>query len=303
VGVLNCSHLTAHDGLRLRCGLWRPDGPPLRGAMVLLGGRGEFLEKYDETAAALNRRGYVVHGLDWRGQGLSGRLLPQRRKGHVADYGDYLADLALFIRRRVMATGGGPLRLLAHSMGAHIALRWMHDDPGPIAAAVMVSPMIALFDHPPQRWLARGLAEAALACGLGRCDLPGNGRREEAQALFAGNPLTSDRRRFQRQAGLLRQMPALAIHGPTFGWLAATLRSIARLQSPGFAEAIDRPVLIIGAGEDRVVSVAAQERFCRRLPRGEWVCISTAKHEILQESDPLQAVFWQHFDRFAGASA
>ena len=52
-----------------------PERP--RGTVVLLTGRGEFIEKYaTEVVGELLERGFAVVALDWRGQGLSDRPLP-----------------------------------------------------------------------------------------------------------------------------------------------------------------------------------------------------------------------------------
>ena len=125
------STLTARDGLSLRTAVWpaRPGGT--RGTVVLLQGRAECIEKYKETAGDLLDRGFAVYALDWRGQGGSGRVLGDSRKGHVADYDDYLSDFELFLERRVLPEAPRPILVLAHSMGGHIVLRHRaeHDAP------------------------------------------------------------------------------------------------------------------------------------------------------------------------------
>ena len=61
-------------GTKLRAALFRPDGPA-RGSVVLSGGRTEPIEKYFETIGDFTSRGFVVLAHDWRGQGLSARLI------------------------------------------------------------------------------------------------------------------------------------------------------------------------------------------------------------------------------------
>ena len=70
------------DGTSLRYGVLPTDGTP-RGAVLLLPGYSEFIEKYLETGSELQRAGYSVLLLDWRGQGLSDRKLSDHHKGHV----------------------------------------------------------------------------------------------------------------------------------------------------------------------------------------------------------------------------
>lgn len=91
--------------------------------MVVLQGRAEFIEKYGETVGDLRARGFAVHALDWRGQGRSGRVLRDPRKGHVVSYNDYLSDLHLFLKTVVLPDAPWPIVVLAHFMGGHIVLR------------------------------------------------------------------------------------------------------------------------------------------------------------------------------------
>jgi len=59
------------------------------------------------------------------------------------------------------------------------------------------------------------------------------------------------------------------------------------------------PVTVIAAGDDLLVDNAALERVAARLPRGRYLEIPGAYHEILQETDEVQSVFWREFDAVA----
>jgi lysophospholipase len=72
-------HIRAAEGVRLRTARWSPSSPI--GTVVLLGGRGEFIEKYFEVVSELLTRGFAVAAMDRRGQGGSDRPLPNGRKG------------------------------------------------------------------------------------------------------------------------------------------------------------------------------------------------------------------------------
>ncbi|MFO0436916.1 MAG: alpha/beta hydrolase, partial [Phenylobacterium sp.] len=78
-------------GARLRAALFRPEGRP-RGSVILSTGRTEAIEKYFEVVCDLQQRGFVVLVNEWRGQGLSHRDLPDRRKGHARGLEPFLAD-------------------------------------------------------------------------------------------------------------------------------------------------------------------------------------------------------------------
>lgn len=113
--------VTTSDGLRLRLGLWQPAGTA-RGTVLLFQGRTEYLEKYSPIAAWLAAQGLAVIAPDWRGQGLSDRLLADPRPGHIGDFADYRADVAAVVSAAESLALPRPWQLLAHSMGGCIGL-------------------------------------------------------------------------------------------------------------------------------------------------------------------------------------
>ena len=294
------STLTARDGLSLRTAVWpaRPGGT--RGTVVLLQGRAECIEKYKETAGDLLDRGFAVYAFDWRGQGGSGRVLGDSRKGHVADYDDYLSDFELFLERRVLPDAPRPILVLAHSMGGHIVLRHRAeyrtgDAPYFCRRDRLSAPMVDLMLSPFLRLFAGGPDQ--------QCHKP-----ETRQPLCAGpRPVPASLRRqpadprpraCERTAALFRDNPALAVGWPTMGWLAATRRSVAILRGRGYPERIATPVLMIRAEADKVVSNAAQTRLAARLPDCRFETIPASRHEPLMETDEVRAQVFALFDAF-----
>ena len=55
----------------------------------------------------------------------------------------------------------------------------------------------------------------------------------------------------------------------------------------------------MSAGEDRLIDITSHAPVVARLRNGEHVIMAGAKHEIMMETDPLRAQFWQAFDRLA----
>lgn len=294
-------YLQMPDGARLRLGVWHPEHQSPCGSVLLLSGRTEFLEKYDETARELNRRGCTVWGFDWRGQGLSGRPLADRRKGHIDTYETYLADLERVYAHLRPGAGTAPLTLLAHSMGAHLALRFLHDHPGAVSRAVLTAPLVGIHAL---RGIAPGvhlLCRLAVRLGKGTAYFPGGGAGAGRDLRFEGNRLTSDRSRFARTRTLLASNPDLALGGPTWGWLKATLDALGTLTRPGFAAGITAPVLMVLAGAERIVCNRAAASLAASLPNCRLMTVAGSRHEILVEADPLRRAFWQAYDRFVPA--
>ncbi len=291
-------HVKVADGLRLRVGVWRPSRPPLA-TVLLLGGRTEFIEKYHEVIGELLRRRYFVWTCDWRGQGLSDRVLANPHKGHVDDYQTFINDLRELLTVAMPGDAPAARIVLAHSMGGHIALRFAAEIPDQISGLVLSAPMIDIYLTGPSYLAARLIASGGTLLGLADKYALRAGDYDEKQARFQGNALTQDRRRFDNMVLWVRANPRLALGGPTIGWLAASLRSIALLRSAGFAESLHIPVLISSASQDMVVSNEAQQDFGRRLPNVQVVMVEGARHEVLMETDDKRQQFWAAFDEFA----
>jgi lysophospholipase len=292
-------HLKTPDGRFLRAGVWTlAQGTKPRAICVLLGGHAEFLEKYQEVADELLSRRFTVVSLDWRGQGASERLTRENRMAHVDSFEDYETDLAVLLKDVVRPLDQAPVIALAHSMGAHILLRYLREHTDRFRCAVLSAPMLGIQIGKNSPSMVRLIAELASLRKPMRRFVPGAKNRDPLEATFEGNLVTSDPARFERTRAILRKNPYLAISGPSFGWLRAALRSLAKMQKPGFAERLKTPLLVFGAGHDEIVKTEATRAFVHRLPDARYVEIKDAKHEILMENNAIRAQFWQEFDAF-----
>ena len=292
--------LTAEDGSRLRYGVWRLPETETRGTVVLLHGRTEFIEKHFETIADLLKRGLSVFTLDWRGQGLSDTMNGEVLKGHVGDYLHYVEDLKQFMDSLVLAQKSGPLYLLAHSMGGHVALRYFHDNPGVVERAVLCAPLVRLMPGRVPGMITRLVARVVAAAGFHTRYVPGHAVYWASRENFGDNPLTSDPNRYNIAAEWVRHEPALAVGPPTIGWLGAMFNSISALHRPGYAAEIRTPTLMVVGGRDSVVSADAARDYSTRLGDGDFLLMREASHEILHERDEIREAFWAAFDRFIG---
>jgi lysophospholipase len=292
-------YMTTADHQSLRYGIWYSPKEKQKGSILLLNGRTEFMEKYSETIDELNHKGFNVYSFDWRGQGLSSRMLANRHKGFIDDYDVYLNDLDLFVEKIVKPESVHPLIIIAHSMGGHIALRFMHDHPDVTDMAVLTSPMIDIFESSPFRGFVKFITRIAMKTGFSHSYTIGSG--DYTDEKFNGNDLTSDPVRFTDANKAIEKNPNLALGGATYGWLSATLKSTDILTQPGFASKITTPILMVIAGNDKIVSIKAQNKICTMLPNCKLKEISGARHEIFKETDSVRSIFWREFNRFTHA--
>ena len=111
--------------------------------MVVHPGRTEPIEKYFEVVERLRARGFAVLVHDWRGQGLSHRMLPDRSPGHADGWADFLEDHGLLLDR----FGGElpePWISLGHSMGGCLALLALAEGETRYAGAILSAPMLGV---------------------------------------------------------------------------------------------------------------------------------------------------------------
>ena len=135
--------LKTPDGVSLRFARWLPPAGR-KGTVVILQGRGEWIEKYFETVRDLRARGFAVATLDWRGQGLSERMLGDRHKGYVRDFAEYDSDLETFMREIVLPDCPPPLFALGHSTGATVLIRAAYRGRRWFDRMVLAAPLIDL---------------------------------------------------------------------------------------------------------------------------------------------------------------
>lgn len=285
--------------VRLRAALFPALGAA-RGTVVLSGGRTEPIEKYYEVIGELRERGFAVLAHDWRGQGLSQRLLPDRLKGHAHGFKDFVADYEALLRHYGNCLPK-PWIALGHSMGGCLTLLALANGAGPFAAAVLSAPMLGLQTGGRPKKMSQMLA---WLMGRIRPDEyilgdPGDPHGE----TFETNIVTHDPRRYARNRALYDAEPGFRLNAGTWGWLDFAFSASRWLKTAEGPTQIDYPVLVVAAGDEKLVDNGDQQQIVARIPHGRWTVIPGAYHELLQETDEVRAAFWREFDTVADAAA
>jgi lysophospholipase len=287
---------TAADGWRHRAFHWpagggAPGAP--RGSLIYQSGRGDFIEKYLEACHHWHRRGWDVQGFDWRGQGGSGRLRPGSRADDRTSFDPLIDDLVAFVTQW-RATTPGPHVLVAHSMGAHVALRACAERGLDLDALVLVAPMLALQTRRLPRVVASAAVALARAIGLG----PRAAVRDRIDHPLRYLRLTASRERYDDSQWWKRTDPALGMGAPTWNWLGAALAGSRRLLAADRLEQVRTPMLLMTAGLDRLVDNAVTRVVARRLPDATLADYPGARHELLREADGDRVAAFAAIDAF-----
>ncbi|MDF2155902.1 alpha/beta fold hydrolase [Vibrio sp. CAU 1672] len=265
-------------------------------AVLVVNGRIESCWKYQELFYDLYRQGYDVYSFDHRGQGLSDRLVEDSDIGHVYDFNDYIADMESVLRLHQFERY--PHRfVMAHSMGGAIATRYLQTHPQqPFHGLILSAPMFGV-DMP---WYLSPVALPITQIISAVYPRPqyAPGQQAYYPKPFEDNPLSQSYDRYHWFRRLYAEKPELQVGGPSSRWVWQGL--MAAKQCTLLTRQLSLPVLLVQAGNDRIVSNGAQLRFITKLkrtnPHARLLSIADAEHEILFEKDQyrnqaLDAIF------------
>jgi lysophospholipase len=256
------------DGAKLSLRRWPSVGAPLvgarsaRGSIVLVHGWGDHAGRLATPAEWFAQQGLDAYALDQRGHGHS----PGRR-GHVDRFAQYLADL-VGVRKMASLESPGPQFLLGHSFGGFIVLRYLEMMPYQLAGAIVVTPFVDFF-RPPPRWktvMARVIADL-----MPRLPIPTGLDYDH----LTRDPATVEKLRADPMAHE-RMTPRAYLE---------TMAALEALRSE--KDRITVPLLLLLAGEDRIVSTPSARGFARAL-RGDVTVreYPGMYHNVFHEADP-----------------
>ncbi len=255
------------DGTRL---FWRsqrpaPNGVPPKALVVVLHGVAEHSGRYVHVIAHLAAAGYAVFALDHRGHGAS-----SGKRVFVERFRDYTDDVQAMIAHAQSIVPGRKVVLLGHSMGGLIAIQHLIDHAGVAELAVLSSPGLGIA-VPVPKWkdaLGRVMSKVwpalAIPTGIG----PELVSRDAAVVkAYADDPMVTKT--------------------ATARWYTEFLDAQGRAFER--AAGIKLPLLVLTAGQDRLVSVPAQDKWFKAVASTDKTQIPypALYHEVLNEPEKL----------------
>jgi len=275
--------VSTSDGVRIRIGGWHAPHP--KGTILMFTGRTEYIEKYGRNAADFVAKGYNVLSLDWRGQGLSDRLIEDVRAGHVETFVDYQRDLAALMAHADDAGFAGPYYLIAHSMGGTIGLRALCEGLD-VKAVAFSSPMWGIALPVQFRPFANLIAKTAVAFGHGqKYIVTGSPDSYVATHGFDGNELTNDADMYAYMQRQVHAVPQFALGSPTMKWLRSAFEEIAHIQA---IPAPDVPCLTYLGTNEEIVNPSKVRKRASNWPGADLVVIEGGRHEMLMDVPGLR---------------
>jgi lysophospholipase len=271
------------DGASIRYGQAQAKDP--RGTIILVTGFTEFGEVYFELINDLLQQHWNVCEMDWRGEGGSDRYLDDREKAYSLGFDHDSNDLAQLIETVVKPQGKQKLVLMAHSLGSHIALRFLHDHPGLVDKAILSAPAVDLTTKEnPTLVSIMTWWQCTTGNGKNYTDDQGNWAFMEPKVCKAATH-SHDAERVRLEAAWVKQNSQLASGGATWKWLQEYQKSLDIIWSGNYLKDIKTPVLMGCPNQDLIIKPYKQRQCIRKIPgaqvwEGEW-----GRHDLFLESD------------------
>lgn len=218
--------------------------------------------------------------VDHRGQGQSDRDIDDLQKTFIYNFNSYISDLKKIINIEKKLYSN--LFIIGHSMGAHIAYKYLIENSDLISKAVLVSPMFEINLGMP--WFVLDAYKFFLRPELSDY-LPGRGpfKNNISEKDKLESSVTSSLSRINLERFYLKNDAKIQKGGVTLGWLLEAKKSNEELRSN--KKIINSSLVILQASEDRMVKNEVQNKICKAQPNCQIRQIKGAKHEILMEKD------------------
>jgi acylglycerol lipase len=222
------------DGLSVSFRSWTP-ASPARGIVVIVPGFNAHSGYYQWTADQLTAEALAVHAIDLRGRGRS-----DGERFYVADFADYVADVAELIKLAKSSSPELPVFLLGHSAGGVVASLYALDHQQELRGLICES---FAFELP-----APDFALAAIS-GLSHL-------APHAHVLRLKN---EDFSRNRERVEAMDADPLIAHESQPTRTLAALVHADARLRR-GFGQ-LTLPLLILHGTHDRAAKPSGSQHF------------------------------------------
>ena len=281
------------DNLRIRVAHWAAKDP--RGTVFLFPGRTEYVEKYGRTAGIICDLGFDMIAIDWRGQGLSERLIKDPMVGHVRDFSEYQRDVDAVLDFADARNFPKPWYILAHSMGGAIGLRALQRDLG-FKSVAFTGPMWGILVPALLSPFRKIIAKLGISFGFGdRYPPTTSDQSYTVVSDFQDNTLTPDKEMWDYMKQQVVQHPDLQLAGPSFLWADAAFREIETLHK---LPAPNIPALCYLGDEECIVDPQKIRSLIKKWPAARLIDVPDAKHEILMLSSHRQKVILRDICNF-----
>ena len=281
------------DNNKIRLAYWKLDES--KGTILLQQGHNEFIEKYYETIQEFLDLKFNVICFDWRGQGMSDKILEDKSKQHIDDFKFHDNDLTFIIENILRRYFPKPYIAIGHSMGGCILLSNLIRHHNDFSKMILSAPMLGFkFEF--------FLNFLIILSQIFRKDddfFLGSKPNYGKETLFDDNELTNDRGRYLRTLKLVRKKPEIRLWGVTTLWAKAVINRLKLIRETDWSK-IKTDLLFINCLDDKVVSQKSIVETSKLFKNSKLIQFKQCKHEIFMEKNKARQLLWREITNFLG---
>lgn len=237
--IHNISHINSFDNTNLFVQSWRPEGE-VKAVIVLVHGIGEHSSRYYDWASRFTSLGFAVVAFDQRGHGLS-----SGKRGVISSYDDFMSDIDLILIETLNKFPDIPMFLYGHSMGGGEVLNHLLRKNSNYIGVISTSPWIITQAAPPKfviplvRILSRLLPKTCI------------------KTKFDTSMLSHDNEVVRKydEDDLIHHKVSFRLFESAYDAGYHVLNS---------NQKIDKPLLLLHGGEDRITNCVASKHFAMK---------------------------------------
>ena len=244
--------------------MWKWEAEEPRGVLVLVHGSGEHHGRYEWLIDKWRTNGFHVVAGDLPGHGQT-----TRRRGHIDSFDEYIEAVSSWVKEA--ETYGLPIFLFGHSLGGLVVIRTMTEKQLPVDAVILSSPCLGLVHSPPKPLKLVAKAANTLSPKL----------RVRIKSTPENPSATRNKERLKLDAE-----DSLIVTKVSIRWYNE-LETAMRLAFEKEDAFPDVPLLVMQAGEDKIVDKQSVNKWFNRLfnrdrAYKEW---DQLYHEIFNEPE------------------
>jgi len=258
-------------------------------ALIIVTGVAEPVLKYWQLVGEFSDK-YDIYLWDHINQGQSMKIDTSidHRKVFIDSFSTYEVTFNNFLAQ--LKPGYDKINVISHSMGSHVMLRQLLNEPSSIDKLVMITPMIDVRKYFIPTWLAKFVLKAFYK--------PTSWAPSQGPVNSDVKYLTNSEENFANYMSLVQDhFPDQLSTGVTAGWLSQSISAVKYVLKSDFSK-VKIPMQIFGAGDDAVVKTKASRKFCEKLNNCEYMSYENGKHQLLIEVDEVRLDVYKRMKEF-----
>ena len=293
---INCIFIPMPDGKKLRLAFWKISNNEKKcnGTVLLQQGHNEFIEKYYETINDFLEEGYNVISFDWRGQGMSDRMLSDINIQFTENFDTYNEDFTFILNEIVKPYFPQPLIGIGHSMGGCLLLSSLDRHQEDFSHIILSAPMLGF----KKEMLLSSMLRVSSLLFKKESYVPLSKPNMGKETPFLENDLTYDHGRYERTLRLVRMKPQIRLWGVSIAWGIAAIKRLKKIRTSKWLDKINSKILFINSLEDKVVNPKSIKTIQKKLKNSEIINLSKIKHEIFMEKDDKRGILMNEIFKF-----